>query len=120
MDSYLMEINIVADRVMNPDSAFSGIEPQPLYKKLPPPEPYPVDTPGKFSGAAKPIQRVIRAPDTICGQSILAGLALVAQARADISIDGRRRPISCFFVTGGETGERKSVVDDVAKGPHSC
>jgi len=95
------------------------IEPQPLYKELPPAEPYPMDALCKFSGAALAIQRVIKAPDAICGQSILAGLALVAQAHADISIDGRRRPISCFFATVGETGERKSAVDDVAKWPHS-
>jgi hypothetical protein len=95
------------------------IEPQPLYKDLPPAEPFPMDALCKFSGAALAIQRVIKAPDAICGQSILAGLALVAQAHADISIDGRRRPISCFFATVGETGERKSAVDDVAKWPHS-
>jgi hypothetical protein len=95
------------------------IEPQPLYKELPPAEPFPMDALCKFSGAALATQRVIRAPDAICGQSILAGLALAAQAHADISIDGRRGPISCFFATVGETGERKSAVDDVAKWPHN-
>jgi putative DNA primase/helicase len=95
------------------------IEPQPLFKDLPEPEPFPMDALCRFSGAAMAMQRVIKAPDAICGQSILAGLALVAQAHADISIDGRRRPISCFFATVGETGERKSAVDDVATWPHS-
>ena len=102
------------------DQIRSGkIQPQPLYRDIEPASPYPVDALCKFSGAAQAIQRVIKAPDAICGQSILAGLALVAQAHADISIDGRRRPLSCFFATVGETGERKSAVDDVAKWPHS-
>ena len=119
MDELLKLADLTADNSMNSDSDIGGIEPQPLFKDVPPAEPYPMDALGKFSGAAHAIQRVIKAPDAICGQSILAGLALVAQAHADISIDGRRRPISCFFVTVGETGERKSAVDDVAKWPHS-
>jgi len=118
MDSDFMKLaNAVADNSLNVD--FGNTEPQPLFKDVPPPDPFPMDTLGMFSGAAKAIQRIIQAPDAICGQSILAGLALAAQPHADISIDGRRRPISCFFATVGETGERKSAVDDVAKWPHS-
>ena len=94
-------------------------EPQPLFKEIEPSSPYPMDALGSIgSDAAKAIQRVIKAPDAICGQSIIAGIAQIAQGRADILIDGRRRPISEYFVSVGETGERKSAVDDVATLPH--
>ena len=95
------------------------IEPQPLYKEAPDAEPFPMEALGSIgASAAKAIQRVVKAPDAICGQSILAGLAQIAQPHADISIDGRQRPISEFFATVGETGERKSGVDEVATWPH--
>ncbi len=114
MDSDFMKLaNAVADNSLNVD--FGNTEPQPLFKDVPPAEPFPMDTLGMFSGAAKAIQRIIKAPDAICGQSILAGLSLAAQPHADISIDGRRRPISCFFATVGETGERKSAVDSALR-----
>ena len=114
----MLRAEVVLDSSLDGEQ-FDKVQPQPLFKDLPEPEPFPMDALCKFSGAATAIQRVIKAPDAICGQSILAGLALVAQAHADISIDGRRRPISCFFATVGETGERKSAVDDVATWPHS-
>lgn len=93
-------------------------EPQPLFKEIPPSTPFPMDALGEFADTAKAMQRIIKAPDAICGQSVLAGLAQIAQAYGDISIDGRRRPISCFFASVGETGERKSAVDEVATWPH--
>jgi len=93
-------------------------EVQPLYRELPPAKPFPMDALGEFSDAARTLQRVIQAPDAICGQSILAGLTLAAQPFADISIDGRISPISSYFVSVAETGERKSAVDSVATRPH--
>lgn len=94
-------------------------EPQPLFKEMPLPASFPMDALGQVGAeAARAMRRIIKAPDAICGQSILAGLAQIAQAHADISIDGRRRPISCFFVCVGDTGERKSAVDEVATWPH--
>jgi len=101
------------------DKVRSGTpEVQPLYRELPPAKPFPMDALGEFSDAAKTLQRVIQAPDAICGQSILAGLTLVAQPFADISIDGRVSPLSCFFTSVAESGERKSAVDSVATWPH--
>jgi hypothetical protein len=94
--------------------------PQPLFKDIPPAAPYPMDAIGDIgSKAAKEIQRIIKAPPAMCGQSVLAAMAQIAQSYADISIDGRRRPVSCFFTSVGETGERKSGVDEVALKPHN-
>ena len=105
--------------IVDMDKARSGApEVQPLYRELPPAKPFPMDALGEFSDAAKTLQRVIQAPDAICGQSILAGLTLAAQPFADVSIDGRISPISSYFVSVAETGERKSAVDSVATWPH--
>jgi len=93
--------------------------PEPLYKQLPTATPFPMDALGRLAGnAAKTMHRVINAPDAICGQSVIAGMAQIAQGHADISIDGRRSPSSCFFGCVGDTGERKSAVDTVATHPH--
>lgn len=91
------------------------IEPQPLYKDMPAAEPYPMDALGTVgAGAANAIQRVVKAPDAINGQSVLATLAVLAQPHADISIDGRVSPVSELFATVGGSGERKSGVDNIA------
>ena len=95
------------------------ITPEPLHKEMPESAPFPMDALGSIGAdAAKAMQRVIRAPDAICGQSVIAALAQIAQGHADISVDGRRRPTSCFFVSVAETGERKSAVDEVATWAH--
>lgn len=95
------------------------IEPQPLFKDMPPAALFPMDALGSVgASAARSIQQIVKAPDAICGQSILAGLAVLAQPHADISIDGRVSPTSELFATTGSTGERKSGVDNVATWPH--
>jgi hypothetical protein len=93
-------------------------ETQPLYREIPPAESFPIEALGDFSEAAQAIQRIIQAPDAICGQSILAGLTLAAQPFADVVVDGRCSPLSCFFTSVAESGERKSAVDAVATLSH--
>jgi len=94
--------------------------PEPLHREHPEALSFPMDALGPIGGsAARRMQDVIQAPDAICGQSVLAGMALAAQAHADISIDSRISPTSCFFVSVGGTGERKSGVDRFATAPHA-
>ena len=59
-----------------------------------------------------------QAPKELCGQSILAALALCTQHLADIEMPGiggkaAKRPISCYFLSIAKSGERKSTVDGV-------
>lgn len=87
----------------------------PLQRELAPPKPFPFDLLGPLLGpVAKRIHEVVKSPDSICGQSILAAAALMVQPYADISIDGRVHPLSLFLVTAGESGDRKSAVDAIA------
>lgn len=94
-------------------------QPLPLKRKLPDPEPYPIKSLGGLLGeAAFAMAKTIKAPEAICGQSVLAAATLAVQSFANISIDGRIIPIIEFFLTIGKTGDRKSAVDTVALKPH--
>ncbi|MDP1607810.1 MAG: YfjI family protein [Chlamydiales bacterium] len=96
----------------------TSFSPIPLQREVAQSKPFPFDALGDVLGsAAKKIHEVIQAPDAICGQSVLAVAALAAQAHADVSIDGRAMPISLYFLTIAESGERKSAADNIALKP---
>ena len=108
-------------RIKDLESVTSAKEmssPLPLLREMPPAAPYPIDALGSLlGGAAQRLHEIIKAPDAICGNSILAVAALTAQAYADVEIDGRRIPLSLFLLTAAESGDRKSAVDNVALRP---
>jgi Protein of unknown function (DUF3987)/Primase C terminal 2 (PriCT-2)/RepB DNA-primase from phage plasmid len=93
--------------------------PRPLIRELPPADPFPIDALGSVLGsAARAIHERVRCPVAICGQSVIAAANLAAQAHADVELPtGHVRPISNFFVTIAETGERKTAADNEALRP---
>lgn len=94
-------------------------EPKPLQREPSQPTLFPVEALGDVLGAAAvEITNVIQAPLAISGNSVLAAAHLAAQGHVNVLIDGRRHPISEFFLTIGRTGERKSAVDKIALQPH--
>lgn len=94
-------------------------EPEPLRRKAPPSQPYPIHALGPLlGGAAQGLHKVIKAPLALCGQSVLAAASLAAQQHADVTIDGRTYPISLWLITIAESGERKSAVDSIALAGH--
>jgi hypothetical protein len=87
-------------------------EPLPLSRELDPPTPFPVEALGAIGAAVvERMHAIIQAPHALIGQSILAAMNQVAQPFANVIIDGRVSPLSDFFLTLGESGERKSAVD---------
>jgi hypothetical protein len=68
--------------------------------------------------AAEALHRVVQSPLALCGQSVLAAAALTAQRLADVEIDGRVYPLSLWFLTVAESGERKSSTDTPALRAH--
>jgi hypothetical protein len=60
------------------------------------------------------MRTVIQAPVALLGQTILAAMNQVAQPHANVVVDGRVSPLSEFFLTLGESGERKSAGDSWA------
>jgi hypothetical protein len=61
------------------------------------------------------IHQKTRTPQAICAQSVLAAASLIMQSRSDVTLPfGQKRPLSNFFLSIAETGERKSTADSEA------
>jgi hypothetical protein len=93
--------------------------PRPLMRELPPADPFPADALGDLLGAAaRAIRDRVQAPLAICAQSIISAATLAVQAHADVVLPiGQGRPLSGYFVSVAETGERKSACDTEATWP---
>ncbi|NCC41607.1 MAG: DUF3987 domain-containing protein [Gammaproteobacteria bacterium] len=99
-------------------SATPWSEPEPLRAPVPPPEPYPVEALGEVLGPAVwALHEAIKAPVAMCAQSVLAAASFAAQAHFDAAMPwGEVKPVSLAMLTVGESGERKSGVDDLVLG----
>lgn len=92
--------------------------PLPLQREIAEAKPFPFEALGPILGeAAKKIHEIVRAPDAICANSVLAAASLAIQPHADIEMDGRRIPLSLFFISVAESGDRKSGADNIALHP---
>jgi len=93
--------------------------PRPLMRELPDADAFPVDALGSMLGAAaRAIHDRTQAPLAICGQSVLGAATLAVQGHADVELPtGQTRPVSNFFLSIAETGERKSAADHDALWP---
>jgi hypothetical protein len=93
-------------------------EPEPLRRSPEPGEPFPLEALGSTLGeAATAINAVVKAPAAICGQAVLASANLAVQGFVNVQIDGRRFPISEFFLSVAVSGDRKSAADRAALAP---
>jgi hypothetical protein len=93
-------------------------DPEPLRRTPDPPEPFPVEAlGGVLTPAARAMHGIIKAPAAICGQAVLATANLAVQGFANVEIDGRRFPLSEFFLSVAESGDRKSATDHAALVP---
>jgi len=88
---------------------------EPLRGEREKPKPYPVRELGEVLGSAVlALHETIRAPIEMCAQAVLSAAALAAQAHVDVRLpSGQKKPVSLFFLTVGDSGERKSTLDDV-------
>ena len=95
------------------------LPPEPLRAPLSKSVPYPYDALGVVLGsAAQAIHETVKAPLALCCQSILASASLVVQAHFDVLLPwGGLVPLSLLLLTVGESGERKSAVDNLVLGP---
>jgi Protein of unknown function (DUF3987) len=87
--------------------------PQPLLRKIPKGELYPVDALGPLREAVEAAQDVTKAPPAIAAQSALSAASLAVQAYANVETLGEYAPLSLFCLTVAESGERKSGTDKV-------
>lgn len=93
--------------------AFTGTTPEPLRKSAAKATKFPLDSlPPLIKESILAIHHKIEAPLPLCAQSVLAAANLAVQGHADIKLPyGQTRPISCFFMTIAESGERKTSSD---------
>jgi len=94
--------------------------PLPLRRETSPARSYPIKELGKIlGGAVNAIVDIVKCPDAIAAQSVLAAAALATQAHANVKhpATGEPRPLSLFLVTVAASGERKSAADGRATEP---
>lgn len=106
-------------RIVDAAPVFQSEQPLPLVRAVPDPDPFPVDALGEImAGAVRAIEDQTQAPVEIAAQSVLAVATLAAQSHADVMLPtGQSRPVSSFFLSVAESGERKSAVDSLALWP---
>jgi hypothetical protein len=100
------------------DFAGKPEDPQPLTRPLTPPAPYPERALGILADMVRAVHERTQAPISICANSTLAAVNYQVQAHADVVLPtGRTCPLSEFFLTIAESGERKSSADELATEP---
>ncbi|MBD1399435.1 DUF3987 domain-containing protein [Pelovirga terrestris] len=115
----LDEVRRQIESAKEPKTLAADRESLPLRRPLPKSEPFPIDAlPTLLRGMVERIIETIQSPVALASQSVLAAASLAVQSLADVSIDGRKSPLSSFFITIGESGERKSATDNVVLAPH--
>ncbi len=76
--------------------------------------PFPVASLGPLAAAVQEIIDTTSAPAALAAQSVLAAVSFAAQALADVETLHAPKPVSLFFLTVAESGERKSACDHMA------
>lgn len=111
----MTNVTFIADAVAR--AAMPSDSKRPLFRPLPPAQPYPTEALGALRNAAEAIQLRTQAPAAICAQAVLGAATLAVQAQHDVALPSGRRPLTEMFVTIAESGERKSSVDRIALAP---
>jgi hypothetical protein len=93
--------------------------PRPLTRQSVEAAPFPLDALGPvLANAAEAIHSRVRAHISICASSVLAAVNYAVQGHADVELpNGQSRPVSLYFVSIAESGDRKSSTDHEALRP---
>ena len=91
------------------------LEPLPLVRPAPPPQPFPTDALGPMlAPVASALHEIVQSPLAMCANSVLAAATLAAQPHVNIELPigrGDIKPVSLYFITVGKSGERKSATN---------
>lgn len=87
--------------------------------KMPPPANYPIDAfHAIVRDAIWEVFDQVQAPDALVAGSALTAMAVACQANVDVMLpSGLLRPTSLFMALIGQSGERKTTVDDLISAP---
>ncbi len=100
--------------------AHTAAEPErrPLFRELPPAEPFPMTALGPLRPAADAIAALTQAPVAMCAQSVLASASLAVCPHYDVILPtGQQRPTAILAASVAGSGERKTSVDAHATAP---
>jgi hypothetical protein len=92
----------------------SSSPPIPLFGPRGKATPFPVAALGPLAAAVQEIIDNTSAPAALAAQSVLAAVSFATQALADVETLHAPKPVSLFFLTVADTGERKSACDHMA------
>lgn len=83
---------------------------------------YPIESMGEIlGGAARAMSEETQAPIAMCAQAVLSAASMAAQGIGDVKIGKYlKAPLSNFFLTLGESGERKTGVYNLALRAHNA
>ena len=91
------------------------LDPLPLVRPAPPPEPFPADALGPvLAPVARALHELVQSPLAMGANSVLAAATLAAQPHVNIELPigrGEIKRVSLYFITVGKSGERKSATD---------
>lgn len=91
----------------------------PILRQKASSQPFPTDALGEFlSEVTEAIVDIVQAPEALVAHSLLAAVTLAVQGFGNIKSHTGIRPISCFFLSIGLSGERKSSIDSLCLQPH--
>ena len=90
---------------------FTPEGPQPLVREIPAGQAYPVEALGPLRAAVEAVHGFTQAPVAIPAASALAVASLAVQGFADVETLGGFAPVSLYFLTIAQSGERKSSCD---------
>ena len=93
------------------ETAFTPEGPQPLVREIPLGQAYPAEALGPLRAAVESIHGFTQAPIAIPAASALAVASLAVQGFADVETLGGPAPVSLYFLTIAQSGERKSSCD---------
>jgi hypothetical protein len=111
------EADLIVDNALKQQDQddFRTEDPQPVIRPLTPPASYPERALGPLADTVRAVHERTQAPIAIAANSVLAAANYSVQSYADVVLPtGRACPISDFFLTVAETGERKSSTDELA------
>lgn len=91
-------------------------EPIPLRGVPPEAEAYPIDALGGYaSNATRAIMERVQVPDSLAAHSVLSAVALAVQGHVVIRLPTQEvKPVSLFFTTVADSGDRKTAADKLA------
>lgn len=115
----MTSVNVAVNEYLEQASQIQCDPPRSLRRPTGNPTEFPMDAfPNVLKNSVLAIYDKTQAPIAICAQSVLAAVTLAAQGLADVKLPmGLVKPISNYFITVAESGERKTSTDSLALAP---